>query len=231
LSNALFACALALVAVCVSAWLRRPALAHALWVLVFVKLITPPLIEIPLWERPISDRYEDVAGPAGKGSPASLEEREGTASVSSKSPEHPAPSTGEIPAGGRERLALFSGLRLLPWRQVVAWVAFAGSVVWFARTGRQVSRFRRLLRYATPASAELTDEVRACADRFGLARCPQVLLIPGIMAPVVWALGRRARLLLPRDLLARLSPTLRGKLRPPNPREPCCSSRSSAFGW
>ena len=50
LSNALMAAVLALPAAAVARLGRRPALAHALWLLVLLKLITPPLIPIPiLW--------------------------------------------------------------------------------------------------------------------------------------------------------------------------------------
>src|SRR6266851_4295074 len=54
LSNALAASLLALLAFAVSRW-RRPALAHILWLLVLVKLVTPPLVPIYLppfdWEN------------------------------------------------------------------------------------------------------------------------------------------------------------------------------------
>src|SRR5688572_10199920 len=48
LSNTLFAAILALAALAISRTFRRPALAHALWLLVLLKLITPPLFNIPL---------------------------------------------------------------------------------------------------------------------------------------------------------------------------------------
>jgi beta-lactamase regulating signal transducer with metallopeptidase domain len=48
LSNALAAIALALVAWVVGRIGRRPAVTHALWVLVLLKLLTPPVFELPL---------------------------------------------------------------------------------------------------------------------------------------------------------------------------------------
>ncbi len=48
LSNACFALALAIVAMVVGAKARRPHLAHLLWLLVFVKLLTPPVVTIPV---------------------------------------------------------------------------------------------------------------------------------------------------------------------------------------
>ena len=53
LSNALVASALALVAVLVGCCCRRPALVHGLWLLVLLKLVTPPLVPVPIaWPTP-----------------------------------------------------------------------------------------------------------------------------------------------------------------------------------
>src|SRR5208337_5618195 len=48
LSNAVAAIVLALLAACAGRMFRRPALAHALWLLVLLKLITPPLVPLPI---------------------------------------------------------------------------------------------------------------------------------------------------------------------------------------
>src|SRR5688500_1972047 len=51
-SNVLLALLLALAAWFMQRWLRRPAIAHILWVLVLVKLVTPPLVSVSLHESP-----------------------------------------------------------------------------------------------------------------------------------------------------------------------------------
>ena len=53
LCNLLVASVIALFAVAAGRWSRRPALTHGLWLLFFLKLLTPPLfpIEIP-WRLP-----------------------------------------------------------------------------------------------------------------------------------------------------------------------------------
>jgi hypothetical protein len=48
LGNAAMAAILALVAAAIGRLCRRPALTHALWVLVLIKLVTPPLWKVPL---------------------------------------------------------------------------------------------------------------------------------------------------------------------------------------
>ena len=48
LSNTCFALLLAMVAMLAGTTAQRPQLAYLLWLLVLVKLITPPLVSIPL---------------------------------------------------------------------------------------------------------------------------------------------------------------------------------------
>ena len=52
LSNVALASLLALAAWVVQHWLRRPALARLLWLLVLVKLVTPPLVSVPVSASP-----------------------------------------------------------------------------------------------------------------------------------------------------------------------------------
>ena len=51
-SNVLLASLLALAAWFMQRWLRRHAIAHVLWILVLVKLVTPPLVSVRLQETP-----------------------------------------------------------------------------------------------------------------------------------------------------------------------------------
>ena len=48
LSNAAVAVVLAVLAVAAGCLCRRPAVAHGLWLLVLLKLVTPPLVHVPL---------------------------------------------------------------------------------------------------------------------------------------------------------------------------------------
>ena len=74
LTNAVLATLLAVVVWCVTRIVRRPAVAHVLWLLVLVKLVTPPFFSLPLPflrapapaepERPGPvTRHRDPAGP------------------------------------------------------------------------------------------------------------------------------------------------------------------------
>ena len=65
LSNALVATLLAVVALAVTLAFRRPALAHAAWMLVLLKLLTPPLFTVPIdLPRPPQITTESAITPA-----------------------------------------------------------------------------------------------------------------------------------------------------------------------
>ena len=55
LSNSLVALALAALAAGAAARKCRPAFVHALWVLVLIKLVTPPLLRVPLSPGSVRD--------------------------------------------------------------------------------------------------------------------------------------------------------------------------------
>ena len=63
LSNAVSATVLALVVACLGRILwRRPAVLHCLWLLVLLKLVTPPLYELPIpWIEATSIAHESVS--------------------------------------------------------------------------------------------------------------------------------------------------------------------------
>lgn len=87
LSNLVVASALAVLALAAGRWGKRPALTHALWLLVLLKLVTPPVIDLPVRLLPA----ETVAAPA----PVTPEQRvEAPRPVAN--PE-PLPVVGELP--------------------------------------------------------------------------------------------------------------------------------------
>ena len=64
LSNAVSATVLALVVACLGRVLgRRPAVLHCLWLLVLLKLVTPPLYEVSIpWPEPVEHGSRDRVG-------------------------------------------------------------------------------------------------------------------------------------------------------------------------
>ena len=83
-------------------------------------------------------------------------------------------------------------------------VWLAGALAWYALALFRLRRFRRLLRHATPAPESLRQRTQRLAETLRLRRCPGVWLVPGRVAPMLWAAGGRPRILFPADLLQQI---------------------------
>ncbi len=228
LSNAIIATVLAALAAGISRWRGRPALVHLLWVLVLLKLITPPVMSLPAaWPTFVQEALaEPVTGRTDipprspeevdpeLTSPASAERDQADENRWIHFPEaSPASAAaGESPL--RESQA--EGETVLPpaahgWG-IGSWLAWvpalwlAGSLVWFMTAGLRIWRFHRVLHFAEPAPERLQEQARCLAESVGLARCPSIWVVPGRISPLLWAVGSRVRLVLPVDLLDRLDP-------------------------
>jgi beta-lactamase regulating signal transducer with metallopeptidase domain len=191
----------------------RPAVRHALWLVVMVKLLSPPLFD---WPWPVPDSGP-LADPWSR-SPAAPEEQ--TAQQPETPDNHPAAtflpeiadfgdpvpakpatplsddlvkSVGSYPVIGLASLAL------------ALWLA--GSVVMVLFQVIRLFRFRRLLAQGRPGPRWLRRQVKALAARLGL-RPPATLVVSGVGSPALWGFGW-PRLLWPAALLKRLSPASR----------------------
>ncbi|MFO0888546.1 MAG: M56 family metallopeptidase [Isosphaeraceae bacterium] len=226
LSNALVATGLALVPLALGRMNRSPALVHALWLVVLIKLLTPPILpfSVVLPAQPVAaaDDRTPVAGPrpADKPSPAE-DEPEPAAPVLLGIAESPRPDEAspvqlvrergdEVPpdqsprpaAAGPDALARFVHPR---WETIAMGAMLIGCVGFWSVSAARVRRVHRLVCGLRPAPAELEERVAAVAHRLGLKRAPVVALAPGRIPPMLWALGPRTRLLLPADLWGMLS--------------------------
>ena len=203
LTNAVLATAFALAAWVIRRQERWPAAAHSLWILVLLKLVTPPLMEVAvIW-------------------PATLQ----TKAMASLSDEHSLEFAAELPAGAdadpnREVLEDLetSGLIrknaassepippprrqsssswLAHWKTAVVVVWLIGAVGFWSVAVFRIGQMRLLMRSAHPAPAALQGEVRRLARRLGVAHPPIVWLLPLPIPPMLWALFGKPKLLLP----------------------------------
>jgi bla regulator protein blaR1 len=62
-----------------------------------------------------------------------------------------------------------------------------------------------LLKFANPADVATRAAIDRQAAAMQLHRVPEALVLPGALTPMLWAFGRRAKLLLPQELLDDLS--------------------------
>jgi beta-lactamase regulating signal transducer with metallopeptidase domain len=184
--NAAGACVLALAVTCVGRFCRRPALMHALWLLVFVKLLTPPLWPVPVLPASPQEVASDWAEPS-------------SAIIT------PTPTW---PENAIEPPALIDdsapGFRW-PWLATALAVWAGGTLFCWGLSVVRVLRFRKLLRQLVPAPTELQEQGLDIAGRFGLRRGPLVYLVSAAISPMIWALSRPARLLVPGGLWGNLN--------------------------
>ncbi len=218
LGNALAAALLASLVAGFGLITRRPALLHALWVVVLLKLITPPLWSVPVVPS-VEGEIEGQADPAELLALTARPEPPTSEPVFRAVPHRGAvpPDSVEIveaPAWrGTPRPETPSRAGTAPtWRTVVAWTWVAGSLVTFGIAAVRVRRFGRLLKEARPAPRDVLDRVGELATRLGLSCPPEVRMTPGAVSPMLWALGGRPLLIVPDDLWERLDGARRDTL-------------------
>jgi beta-lactamase regulating signal transducer with metallopeptidase domain/Skp family chaperone for outer membrane proteins len=198
LSNALAALILAVPAALVSRLMRRPALAHVLWLLVLLKLVTPPLLFWPIsWPR---------AEPRAESPPKETKQADEVVNpepielvVMEEAPVEWMPVELATPAAEPT-----PPLRI-DVETALAGIWLSGAVIWFFLAAYRVGRFRRELRRGIPASAELRDRVKELSNRLGLRLCPEVVLVKGRIPPMLWWVGGIPTLIVPASLIASLS--------------------------
>lgn len=187
LMNALLAAFLGLPILVLARLWQRPALVHAFWILVLLKLVSPPLYQIQLpWQLPTS-----VTG-------QSQLQLTGTAVLSHS------PVLDQQPSVFWQLLVTtLSILEAVAVPVLIVWLA--GSVVWFLWQGWRVVRFAQVfLRSAQYAPESLQQKARELAAQMGMQSCPGVWLLPAVVSPMLWSVGGRPRILFPTELLTRL---------------------------
>ena len=209
LSNAAIATALAALACVATRVCRRPQVALALWLLVPAKLVSPPLMNLgwPLIPSLATSEFDSPKKAAR--SPIALPLVLEDAST-------PTSNVVVLEDHAEDAELLLAPADVGAFVVAPHWVALAGrvwlagSVLWIALAVIRTRRFRRVLRHAQPASPEVCDEVARLAKKSALRRPPQVRLVHRRVGPLVWALAGRATILLPTELMDRLTPDQRG---------------------
>jgi beta-lactamase regulating signal transducer with metallopeptidase domain len=231
LANAAAATGAAVVVAVVALVVRGPGFANRGWLVVLVKLITPPLVGLPVavaWvadepsvaqpepapspsgepveqappPRPVEDPVPDwVVGPAGL-------EPSGDLLPVPREPDRVAPTADRDGIPTAEPTPDPSAP--FPTSAVLVAVWLAGAVGWWALVAGRVIRFRRQLdRLAEPAPAAVVELAWAVAGRVGVRRVPPIAFVDADVSPMLWAGLRGPRLILPRRLWDALGPDQR----------------------
>jgi len=168
---------------------HRPAIQHALWVVVLLKFVTPSIVAWP-WQ------LSDLPG----GVPSHMLEQ--TAALSSTNPPPSSLSTASTTKApgrlvgleqSRVSQSFAFGISGVGAMQAMAGtlmsVWLVGALVFAARQYRLLNQQAVLVRRGIVAPPTLSDAVREVALQFGLRPIP-LLVVPGISSPFVWCLGQ-----------------------------------------
>ena len=169
----------------VGAKARRPQLAHMLWLLVFIKLVTPPIVTIPI-----------VTIPA-----------QGETAVASNEHSRPGPLLSNSRQLNTEAF-LSSKLVSAAWNHARVWLPpiwLLGSMVVFVWSMGRVCRFSRLLAAKSEvAPQELQTAAVKIARRLRLNTIPTICMTSARISPMVWWAGGKVRIVIPTTLLDKM---------------------------
>lgn len=207
LSDAVAAAVLALIVAAISQIVRRPAIAAVLWLIVLLKLLTPPI-----WTIPLSLPQPRPSAPAHSAS--SRMEPIRTASVTvtvDQRPDSPALRESRSLAVVPNQRPVLRVRRPFPFEAILASAWLAGSSVLLLIALLRIRGFQRLLRFAEPAPGDVQRRAGMLASRLDIRRPPQVSLVPGPVCPMLYS-GHPPRVLLPCALWERLDADQRDAL-------------------
>lgn len=226
LSNAAAATVLAILAAIATRIWRNPHFAYALWLVVLLRLVAPPLVPVqvplPAWaivhptvSTPI------VAGPMASSARSSTNNQPspagGAEARTSTAAFEPGQfgEVGKLPATQPIESLAVRRLSLVP---LIAAVWLGGTIFYVLLVGLRARRFSRALDGVRREVCEsLHSEAAAVAATIGLRRLPHLALIEAPLPPMVWP-GWRPTVLLPRGLVDSLSAPLSAPLSPPQRR-------------
>lgn len=175
LQNTLLASGIALLALVAARCLpRRPGVAHTLWILVLLKLVTPPFWTVALWPP----------APVEAICPARILEGEVP----------PPARPGPTPADSSDPQPEVHMPERWSWTDGLALIALLGTLTYFGLAVSRLLRLRRLLRCLP--EGEPLPELAALADSLGIAP-PRVRWSRESLPPLLLAMGIRPTLVLP----------------------------------
>jgi beta-lactamase regulating signal transducer with metallopeptidase domain/beta-xylosidase len=229
IQNTVAAASLALLVLGVEVLWRRPAFAHALWIVVLLKLATPPLVTVPLLCLAVAsvpgarpdpiprETMREVATAAeAPGMGVARRKTDAFRVADGEASEDRAPGGDDPDRTLRTALtAPFAASVTEPqagWRAgtTAAWIPpgiLGAGVFWLAGTLgvlclsiRRFLQFNRILKMARPAPEALIGDVDRLVEKLGLKRRPRVMMLAGLPSPVLWGAWRKPTILVPEEL-------------------------------
>lgn len=209
ISNALMGSFWALVALLLTQLIRNERVVHALWMLVLVRFLFPPLVPLQI---EITTRPSSLSGVSSAAEASKTDDETGTRALPPPTSTGPQNLAAGPNAGAPVARVNASERAFTPpsAASIIAAIWIAGSLVVFARLCLQAKRITRLAASAQPAPARVAALANKVAADWGLRPQPLVCVIDSNASPAVCWVGRVWVLVLPAPLIARLTiPQLR----------------------
>jgi beta-lactamase regulating signal transducer with metallopeptidase domain len=216
-TNALVVIPLAMIAYLVARYSKRPALAHLVWAGVLVKLLTPPIITIPLpWQIDPQALLAKLNTPPPTLTVAEVKPVPPPTLKLQTVAAKPQPKQGSVvhkpSLAARTRTTKPDEPKIIATRPLTTpmlvlysigglWVL--GGVFLATRTLYLAWRFQRSLQKSR-SDEFLNIRMGRIAQAAGFSNWPEVVLLDGVFSPMLWGMGRRAKLVFPTELAARL---------------------------
>lgn len=204
MSNSIIALLLAVPAFVISKLMTRPPLAHGLWLLVLIKLVSPPLLPFRVFDTHQADEYVATATNyvARPGIDNSIPvEQSGLADAQIKTAPHP--------RGLDQNIQVERGNHLPTVLFGIWGIGVIGSSSFY---GVRFYGLERMLKSTVPVRGALLAESRRVADALQLRRFPEVRLIDARISPLVWGRFSGPVVILPSSLLEQFNAVERSTL-------------------
>lgn len=206
LGNLILASAIGALALAVGRRGRRAPLAHALWIMFFVKLVTPPILAVPLPMPAFTQHADSLQGTqtllaAGSATNKSL-------AVDNERTTQPAVTASSTLASAAEPRASLLTYATPQTGLIALWIG--GFAFLFFRGVTRLYRFRKLIEACGIDDLEATRVVEELVNadkryRFFHNRAPRVVRVSIRVSPMLFGFAMRPLILCPEELWGSLS--------------------------
>ncbi len=205
LSNVIVVSVGAIIVYCITLCSNNAKVSRLLWMTLLLKLLTPPLYQLPVLPAPeiATTRTHDNPGPITSppvviGGEALIQLRQILHEPEIQPNTEKAPKkAGILTFAHMWMTTIYNKLPLM-------YLWLAGSALWCIINGWQIFHLRKLLKAAAPVPDEIAEDAITISDKIGLRREPKLVLVDAMMSPCVWAWKRTPYILISRELFARM---------------------------
>ncbi len=191
---------------------RRPALCHGLWFLVLLKLVTPPLIPVPMVSGDVISITHYLEWPASRREPILSSDRQrfefssASNSLSDDSAIAAAHSAQSDVLAVTETASVAESASVTsryPRRPSIFFMLLGlsllvSAILWLLAV-RQFVRIGRLFRQANSATERASTVLRELSPVFGNRPSPALVIVDHAIMPMLWAAPGHATIVLPRQ--------------------------------